>query len=306
MVAWTCLADPFDPSFRSARIGGVIDPVQAQILIVLSIVGVFAVVELLRGEFWPREAGLEDNRLDLAIIFMFPLVSGLVALVVQTLCEAWIPQHRDLLAHWPLWAMVGTLLVADDLTQYGWHRLSHSSVLWPLHRAHHSAPYMSVRIVYRNNALYYAFMPGLWISGLLVFLGFGWVYVGYVFVKLAVIAGAHCSWRWDEALYRIPALHPLMWVVERTISTPATHHAHHALSDSDGIGHYSGNFGNLLFLWDMIFGTAVITRKFPPAYGLADDRRFGAEKWQAQLMYPFFRSRREASALSVPPGRPPA
>jgi sterol desaturase/sphingolipid hydroxylase (fatty acid hydroxylase superfamily) len=201
--------------------------------------------------------------------------------------------------------MIGTLLIADDLTQYAWHRLSHSSVLWPLHRAHHSAAYMSVRIVYRNNALYYAFMPGLWISGVLVFLGFGWVYVGYVFVKLAVIVGAHCSWRWDEALYRIPALHPVMWVLERTISTPATHHAHHALSEADGIGHYSGNFGNLLFLWDVLFGTAVITRKFPPAYGLDDDRRFGHESWNVQLLYPFFRSRRAASALAIPPGRPP-
>ena len=79
-------------------------------------------------------------------------------------------------------------------------------------------------------------------------------------VTLAVIIGAHSSWRWDEALYKIPALHPLMWVLERTISTPATHHAHHALTQDDGIGHYAGNFGNLLFLWDVIFGTARITR----------------------------------------------
>jgi sterol desaturase/sphingolipid hydroxylase (fatty acid hydroxylase superfamily) len=47
--------------------------------------------------------------------------------------------------------------------------------MWPLHRAHHSAAYMSVRIVYRNNAFYYALMPGLWLSGVLLYLGFGWV-----------------------------------------------------------------------------------------------------------------------------------
>jgi len=283
-----------------------LEPMHGQLLVVVSIVAAFALIELLRGGFFPREATREDNRLDVAIIFMFPLVSGLVALVVQALCEWWMPQHRGALGHWPWWAMVGTLLIADDLTQYGWHRLSHSSVLWPLHRAHHSAPYMSVRIVYRNNALYYAFMPGLWISGVLVFLGFGWVYVGYVFVKLAVIAGAHCSWRWDEPLYRVRALQPLMWLLERVVSTPATHHAHHALSEADGIGHYSGNFGNLLFLWDVIFGTAVITRRVPPAYGLEDDRRYGTEAWNVQLFYPFFRSRRVASALAIPPGRPPA
>ena len=79
--------------------------------------------------------------------------------------------------------------------------------------------------MYRNNALYHTFMPGLWLSGVLVYLGFGWVYVGYSVVKIAVTIGAHSSWRRDEALYRIPAMHPVMWVLERTISTPATHHA---------------------------------------------------------------------------------
>lgn len=282
-----------------------LSPVETQLIIVVGLFSTFACIELIRGGFFPREAGREDNRLDLAIVFTFPVVSGSVGLAAAALCDWLIPEHRGALAHWPWYAMLGTLLIADDLTQYLWHRLSHTSVMWPLHRAHHSAQYMSVRIVYRNNALYYALMPGLWLSGLLVFLGFGWVFIGYIFIKLLVIIGAHCQWRWDEALYRIPALHPLMWVLERTISTPATHHAHHALSEADGIGHYSGNFGNLLFLWDVIFGTAVITRRFPPAYGLADDRAYGTEKWFVQLFYPFIRSKRTASALAIPPGRPP-
>ena len=41
-----------------------------------------------------------------------------------------------------------------------------------------------------------------------------------------------------------------MWVVERVISTPATHAAHHGFSESDGVTHYHGNFGNFLFLWE--------------------------------------------------------
>jgi len=283
-----------------------LEPVEVQLIVVLGLLSLFAMVELIRGGFFPREVDREDTKLDFAVLVMFPIVSGGVGLAAATLCSVLIPEYRGVLAHWPWWAMIGTLLVADDLTQYLWHRLSHTSALWPLHRAHHSASYMSVRIVYRNNALYYMLMPGLWLSGVLVFLGFGWVYIAYIFVKLLVIIGAHCHWRWDEALYRVPGLRPIMWVVERTISTPATHHAHHAPSESDGIGHYSGNFGNLLFSWDVLFGTAVITRKFPPAYGLLDDRRYGHEKWYVQLLYPFLRSSREASALVIPPGRPPA
>lgn len=46
------------------------------------------------------------------------------------------------------------LLVGDDMTQYRWHPLSHTPLLWPLHRAHHTAHYMSVRITYRSNLFF--------------------------------------------------------------------------------------------------------------------------------------------------------
>ncbi len=279
---------------------------QVQLTVIAAIFAAFALLEWRRHRLFPPEAGREDNRLDVAVLFMFPVVQASVLLAATALCERFIPESRGSLAHWPWWAMLGTLLIADDLTQYLWHRLSHTSVMWPLHRAHHSAGYMSVRVVYRNNAFYYAMMPGLWLSGALLFLGFGWVYVVYTIVKLAVIIGAHSNVRWDEKLYAYPALHPLMWLLERTISTPATHYAHHALSQDDGIGHYTGNYGNLLFFWDVLFGTAVITRKYPPAFGLLDDRRYGHENWLAQLLFPVFRSHRPDSALAIPPARPPA
>ena len=70
-------------------------------------------------------------------------------------------------------------------------------------------------------------LAGGWLSGVLVSLGFGWVYVGYTVVKLAVIIGAHSAVRWDQWLYRHRVLQPLAWLLERTISTPATHFAHH-------------------------------------------------------------------------------
>jgi sterol desaturase/sphingolipid hydroxylase (fatty acid hydroxylase superfamily) len=278
---------------------------QIQLVAIAAIFAAFTLLEWRRHRLFPREAGREDNRLDVAVLFMFPVVQASVLLAATALCERFIPESRGSLAHWPWWAMLGTLLIADDLTQYLWHRLSHTSVMWPLHRAHHSAGYMSVRVVYRNNAFYYAMMPGLWLSGALLFLGFGWVYVGYTIVKMAVIIGAHSNVRWDEKLYAYPALHPLMWLLERTISTPATHYAHHALSQDDGIGHYTGNYGNLLFFWDVLFGTAVITRKYPPAFGLLDDRLYGHENWLAQLLFPVFRSHRPDSALAIPPARPP-
>ena len=133
-----------------------------QLIAVTTIFLAFGLAEVAVGRFFAPEAGHEDDRLDVAVGLMFPLVSGFVFASARTLCAVLIPEWRDALAHWPVWAMIGTLLIADDLTQYWWHRLSHTSVMWPLHRAHHSASYMSVRVVYRNNLFYYLMMPGLW------------------------------------------------------------------------------------------------------------------------------------------------
>lgn len=265
----------------------------------------FALAELVAGKLFPAQATREDNRLDLVAIFILPGVTGAVLLASSSLSRWLAPGWEGALAHWAWWQMVPLLLVADDLTQYLWHRLSHTSLMWPLHRAHHSAAYMSVRIVYRNNALYYALMPGLWLSGLLLHLGFGWVYVFYSIVKMTVIIGAHSAIRWDEALYRRRWLRPLAWVLERTLSTPATHFAHHALVQDDGIGHYTGNYGNLLFIWDMLFGTARITRRYPPEYGLMDDRRQGPEHWLTQVVFPLRRSKRAETVLGFTGHRPP-
>jgi sterol desaturase/sphingolipid hydroxylase (fatty acid hydroxylase superfamily) len=276
-----------------------------QLLVLLMVLSAFAWAEMVQGRFFAKEATREDNRLDIAVTLLFPLITGAVMAASTALCQWLMPLQKNALADWAWWQMVLVLLVADDLTQYFWHRLSHTSVMWPLHRAHHSAAYMSVRVVYRNNLFYYALMPGLWLAGALVFMGFGWVYVVYSLVKMSVIIGAHSAVRWDAFLYRYPVLHPLAWLVERTISTPATHFAHHALVQGDGVGHYTGNYGNLLFFWDVLFGTALISRQYPPATGLTDDIRHGPEPWLAQFVYPILRSSRAETVLGRGAHRPP-
>jgi len=279
-------------------------PLLRNTLIVALILG-FAGMEFVSHRYRDKvHANSNDTKLELLMFLSLLAVAQPVALLGADALASWLmPGQRDAWADLPWWAMVGIFLVADDMTQYWWHRISHTPLLWPLHRAHHSAKYMSIRITYRNNFFYYMLMPGLWMAGVLIFLGCGKVYTAYIVVKIAVILGAHCAWAWDEPLYRIKSLRPVMWIVERTISTPATHWAHHALTNQDGIGHYKGNYGNLLFLWDVLFGTAHITRQYPAAVGLQDDQLFGEEHWVDQMFYPLSHSKRENSALR-PGGRP--
>jgi sterol desaturase/sphingolipid hydroxylase (fatty acid hydroxylase superfamily) len=244
-------------------------------------------------------ATANDTKLELLMFLSLLAITQPMIFLITAKLGSWLaPSYKEVLSDLPWWGMVGILILCDDLTQYWWHRLSHSPLLWPLHRAHHSAEYMSIRITYRNNFFYYLMMPGLWFAGALLYLGVGGiVYALYIVVKLTIIMGAHCAWRWDEPLYKIPAMRPIMWVLERTISTPATHWAHHAITQKDGVGHYKGNFGNMLFIWDLIFGSALITRKYPEKVGLIDDKLFGQERWYHQMFFPLFQSQRQSSAL---------
>jgi sterol desaturase/sphingolipid hydroxylase (fatty acid hydroxylase superfamily) len=274
--------------------------VQLQNTLVLCIILGFATMEYVSRRYKNTvNATNNDTTLELLMFLsVLAVTQPLAIFVTSKLGALWLPQYQGVLADMPWWGMVGVLLLLDDMTQYWWHRLSHTSFLWPLHRAHHSAEYMSIRVTFRNNFFYYLMMPGLWFAGALLYLGFGgMVYAGYIVVKLFVILGAHSAWRWDEPLYRIRALHPVMWVLERTISTPATHWAHHAITNADGVGHYKGNFGNLLFVWDIIFGSAHITRRYPAQVGLIDDKLFGQERWYHQMWFPLLQSEREHTAL---------
>jgi sterol desaturase/sphingolipid hydroxylase (fatty acid hydroxylase superfamily) len=271
------------------------------ILIVCLIFG-FATMEVISRRYKQTvNATANDTKLEVFMFLSLLAVTQPLAILTTNKLGNWLlPEYKNSLADWPWWAMVGLLILVDDLTQYWWHRLSHSPLIWPLHRAHHSAEYMSIRVTFRNNFFYYLMMPGLWFAGALLYLGVGGiVYALYIVFKLFVILGAHCAWRWDEPLYRIRALHPVMWVLERVISTPATHWAHHAITNEDGIGNYKGNFGNLFFIWDIIFGSALITRQYPEKVGLIDDKLFGQEKWYHQMFYPLVQSEREHSSLKI-------
>ena len=267
-------------------------------LIAIAVIFVaFGMAEALRTSLLrkPGQRG-KDVAVEAIGTLILVLITQPLALLGGGLLAAWIaPESQGALATWPILAQIALLLVFDDMTQYWLHRLSHT---WPwlyrLHRAHHDAQYMSVRIVYRNNIFYYMIMPGLWFSGALIYLGLGWVYAGYLVVKMTVIIGAHSDVRWDGPLYRIPWLSPIMWVVERTISTPATHSAHHGRHVEDGVTNYKGNFGNLLFFWDVLFGTAKITRRVPEEFGVENIPESSAGE---QLAWPLIRDKQTAQPV---------
>ncbi|HEY1986872.1 MAG TPA: hypothetical protein VGG85_15765 [Terracidiphilus sp.] len=99
----------------------------------------------------------------------------------------------------------------------------------------------------RQNAIYTLFFSQTYLTSVLVYLGMGPAAVAVLTIKSLITTLAHSSIPWDKPLYQHKPLHPVAWILERTISTPATHHAHHAATTDDGVGYYPGNFGNMFF-----------------------------------------------------------
>jgi sterol desaturase/sphingolipid hydroxylase (fatty acid hydroxylase superfamily) len=276
---------------------------QPATIVVIAILLAYGLAEFLRSDlFSKREQCRNDGITEAISTFMLLIVTQpLIIASVSLLGKRYFPEYQGALAGISVWAAIPLFLLLDDMMQYWWHRASHSFAwLYNLHRAHHNARYMSVRLVYRNNIIYYAMMPSIWFSATLIYLGLGWFYAGYLIVKLAVITGAHSDVKWDAPLYRIRWLSPVMWVVERTISTPATHHAHHGRHADDPAVNYKGNYGNLLFFWDVLFGTAKITRSYPQSYGVEHlpDATLGQ-----QLLWPIFSENKDMDRAV--PGAPP-
>ena len=258
---------------------------------IAAIIIAFALAEFLRTNlFHKARQRRKDGVVELVSTATLVLLTQPLVLLAAGLLASFIaPGARDSLSGIPLLAQVTLFLVFDDMMQYWWHRMTHMvKWLYELHRPHHDAEYMSIRIVYRNNIFYYLLMPAIWFSGVLIYLGLGQVYAVYIVVKLLVICGAHSDVRWDKPLYEIKWLAPVMWLIERTISTPSTHWAHHGKHKDDGVTNYKGNFGNLMFFWDVLFGTAKITRRYPERIGVENLPPVSA---QHQLLWPLVRDR---------------
>ncbi|OJY96918.1 MAG: sterol desaturase [Sphingobacteriales bacterium 40-81] len=208
-----------------------------------------------------------------------------------------LPGQQNAFSWVPFWWACLIIAVADDLTQYWYHRLHHQVPwLWRFHRTHHSADYMGMAMAGRQNFIYTIFFSQIYLTSALTYLGLGYAALFVGGVKSVITLSAHSSIPWDKPFYKYKLLHPLAWILECTISTPATHHAHHADSMDDGIGYYKGNFGNMFFIWDIIFGTAKITRQYPTSYGI---RHYKEEEWYAQFLWPIFKSKKEGSELSA-------
>lgn len=276
MFGWFCLSgskpwETYVPGELPSVFPGFVDAILANLTtwglpVIMIIVGA---IELGVG-FYENKWTKNERILDI-VCFILPrfMVRPAVAYFGLMVLPELLPHAKNAFEWIPFWWAFLILAVADDLTQYWYHRIHHQIPwLWRFHRTHHSAPYMGMAMAGRQNFLYTLFFSQIYLTTALTYFGLGYAALSVRAIKSLITTAAHSSIKWDRPFYEIKWLQPIGWVMERLISTPATHHAHHADTSDDGVGYYKGNFGNMFFIWDIVFGTALITRKYPKSYGI--------------------------------------
>ena len=225
-------------------------------------------------------------------VLVKPIIYPLSAIIIVTL----FPYLKNLFLEANFWLSTIVVILVDDFLHYWFHRKSHDwNWLWKLHRPHHAAKEMGVLVSYRNAFFFYMLMPNIWWLAIATFVGLYQQVILAVIIKQIIVVGAHSELRWDKFLYSKKLFHPFAWFIERFISTPATHFAHHGKDPDDGVSNPNGNFGNMFFIWDMIFGTGIITRKYPQNFGIPNDPN---DNWKSHLYYPFIKSKNKKSEIS--------
>ena len=287
------------PQFVFVREMAILDINNLDVYAVFSILIIFGSIEAFGGLYGKNSIrSRNDWYVELLSTFqLFVFIKPIIFLTMTLLLMKLLPQYRNAFSGLTLWASALFVLIGDDLLQYWYHRKAHEwPWLWKLHRPHHSSREMGVLVSYRNAVLYYVLMPNIWWLGMATYFGLYREMIIAIILKQLIVTGAHSEARWDAFLYKYKTLSPLAWVIERFISTPATHFAHHGKSPKDGISNPNGNYSNMFFLWDVIFRTARITRKYPEIYGIADDPD---DSWRSHLYYPFVKSDKTGSEIAV-------
>jgi len=265
------------------------------ILIILSF---FGSIEFSNGLYGSKsKRSKNDWYVELISTFQLIFLTKPVIFPVSALILTFfLPEYSNVFRESEFWLCLLIVILGDDILQYWYHRMAHTwSWLWKLHRPHHAAREMGILVSYRNALLYYILMPNIWWLGACVYCGLYQEVILAIILKQIIVTGAHSDVKWDQFLYKSKWLHPLAWIIERVISTPATHFAHHGKTSDDSISNPDGNFGNMFFIWDILFGTALITRKYPKEYGILNDPN---DSWQSHLYYPFIKSIKSNSEIN--------
>ena len=154
----------------------------------------------------------------------------------------------------PLWAMWVSTFIMIDLVFYIYHRMSHRvRFLWAIHLSHHSSEEMNFAVSFRQA--WFGPISKIPFFMVLPLLGFDPTII-------AVVGVMSTLWGIVGHTQIVGKLGFVEWV----FNTPSHHRVHHGSNKQ----YIDKNYGNLLIIWDRIFGT-LEPEEEPVRFGLVNN-----------------------------------
>tara|TARA_B100001027_G_C16258629_1_gene328242 strand:+ start:1071 stop:1919 length:849 start_codon:yes stop_codon:yes gene_type:complete len=197
------------------------------------------------GDTWCTSGLLFGN------ITMGFAIKGLIVGFHIFLYEFRIIDLVSILPNWLLWIITFILI---DLVFYIYHRLSHRvRFLWAIHMSHHSSEEMNFAVSFRqawfgpiSKVPFFMVLPILGLDPLMI------AAAGVISTLWGVVGHTQI----------IDRLGPIEWL----FNTPSHHRVHHGSNPE----YIDKNYGNLLIIWDRLFGTFQ-PEESPVTYGLVNN-----------------------------------
>ena len=160
----------------------------------------------------------------------------------------------DLASILPLWAMWVLTFIMIDLVFYIYHRMSHRvRFLWAIHLSHHSSEEMNFAVSFRQA--WFGPISKIPFFMVLPLLGFD--------PTIIAVAGVMSTlWGIVGHTQIVGKLGFVEWV----FNTPSHHRVHHGSNKQ----YIDKNYGNLLIIWDRMFGTFEPEEE-PVRFGLVNN-----------------------------------
>jgi alkylglycerol monooxygenase len=198
---------------------------------------------------------LKDTIAGLGLLFgnftICLLTKGSIFLLYVYIYQFKLITINDLL---PVWAVWVTTFLMIDFVYYWYHRFSHRvRFMWAVHMNHHSSEEMNFTVSLRQawfgpitKIPFFIFMP----------------LVGFDPIITAIAGVASTLWgvightQWVNKL----------GLLEYLFVTPSSHRVHHGSNEC----YIDKNYGNLLIIWDRMFGTFAEEIE-PVKFGIRDN-----------------------------------
>ncbi|WP_395344227.1 sterol desaturase family protein [Ningiella sp. W23] len=219
-------------------------------VLLFTYLSMIAIERLLYIWLKPKEYNDKDGLYSMGVSTLTSISQSLIFAALFVAIYIFVYENFRLFDMPNLWWAWVVIFLLHDFAYYVDHYISHRvGFFWAFHHVHHSSNEINITTAARGFLLGQLAQPAYFLLPLM----------GVDLIQLAIVAFFKNLW----GIFNHTRLVNKMGVLEQFLCTPSVHRVHHGTQTK----YIDKNYGQVLSVWDKIFGTFK-TEEEEPKYGL--------------------------------------